>query len=605
MKGLVRQKSPPQWPATTTALVAFLALLWLPSAVYGFINNNNNNMNNIPPSSRPQIRQFSPTSLSAVPEIEKWRILNNGSVQGTVKKHPSIPDGDIITTSPLKAPNAVGRRMTVVTGSGSKYKLLDPLETPGQQKKTKGGTVTVNKPFSMARKLPSIQLSALPKNVPILDDWKLLDNDSVQGSVFNHPTIPDGQIVNTSTLQNPKQAAQTRVVTTVTGSKYKLGVKEMNGAEKAAPSANDTGGSSSSSSSSSIGGGFGLFNLGGTSTEEKDAPTAAETATSSSASDGALSPRELRNKRVQAQRDYGLTGESIGTDTKYLLAGSPIKSTSGKSLIFRAYTSDDNGLPVGDVEKDAITIKLSSNNVAIEREAGNYRAISKGGMTRGKFVSLLEYLNADEMNSSSGRSTKQCALVMERGVEDLKTYLSRSRDAGGLSGKELRDAAAAAAQCVQAAHQSGLVWTDLKTENFVVTRTGDFKGIDLESAIPVGGNPVDYSPEACPPEFAQAFLDGDGPYFSLQTSYDIWSLGMMFYELGSGRGYFDGKTPIQITRELAQMKNMEVDADIEMDGRFRSLVKSCLQVNPNKRPAVAQILLHPYFITTGFGPFSF
>jgi serine/threonine protein kinase len=116
---------------------------------------------------------------------------------------------------------------------------------------------------------------------------------------------------------------------------------------------------------------------------------------------------------------------------------------------------------------------------------------------------------------------------------------------------------------------------------------------------------VDYSPEACPPEFAQAFLDGDGPYFALQTSYDIWSLGMMFYEIGAGRGYFDGKTPIQITRELAQMEKMEIDSDIDMDGRFRSLVKSCLQVDPKKRPSIAQVLLHPYFLTTGVGPFGF
>lgn len=578
-----------------------LALLFLPSLVVSFSNNapgRSRILQFSPISSgdvsttqsilarRQQQQQQSSTRLRAIPEIEKWRILNNGSVQGTVKKHPSIPDGDIITTSPLKAPNAVGRRMIVVTGSGSKYKLLDPLETP-----KKGGTKTVNKRLSTARKSPSIPISQA--NVPILDDWELLDNNSVQGFVFNHPTIPDGQIINTSTLKNPKLASQSKIVSTVSGSKYKLGEPEFSSVEAAG----------SGTSSSSTSGGFGLFSFGSSAPTKREGQATSQTTTGSTSS--TLSPQVLRNMRAKAQRDYGLNGESIGQDVKYLLAGSPIKSTSGKSLIYRAYRADEYGLPVGDVENDAITVKISSNNEAIEREANNYRAIANTGLTRGKFVTLLEYLSADEMNSSSGRSKKQCALVMERGEEDLKTYLSRYRDSGSLSGKELRDAAVTAAQCVQAAHDSGLVWTDLKTENFVVMRNGGFLGIDLESAMPVNGSPVDYSPEACPPEFARAFLDGDGPYFTLQTNYDIWSLGMLFYELGTGGGYFDGKTPIQITRELAQMEKFEIDPSVSMDGRFKSLVESCLQVNPTKRPSIAQILLHPYFLTTGVGPFSF
>lgn len=210
------------------------------------------------------------------------------------------------------------------------------------------------------------------------------------------------------------------------------------------------------------------------------------------------------------------------------------------------------------------------------------------------------------MNSNSNRSKKQCALVMERGSEDLKTYLANKRAGGGLSGKELREACSAAAQCIQAAHNSRLVWTDMKTENFVVTQSGEFKGIDLESAMPINGNPVDYSPEACPPEFAKAFLEGEGPYFTLQPNYDIWSFGMMCYEMASGSGYFDNKSPIQITRALSNMEEFVIPdtADIE-DGRMRSLIEDCLQVDPKKRPSIAQVLVHPYFLTTGIGPFSF
>jgi serine/threonine protein kinase len=189
---------------------------------------------------------------------------------------------------------------------------------------------------------------------------------------------------------------------------------------------------------------------------------------------------------------------------------------------------------------------------------------------------------------------------MERGVVDLKRYIAMN---GKLEGKELRDAAAAAVQCIQAVHGSGLVWTDLKTENFVVTGTGQFKGIDLESAMPVKDNPVDYSPEGTPPEFARAFLSGEGPYFVLQYNYDIWSIGMLLFELATGKGYFDGKTPLQITRLLRDGPSIDVSAIA--DEKLRDLVTKCLQLDPLKRPSILQVTLHPYFLSSGLGPFSF
>ena len=88
---------------------------------------------------------------------------------------------------------------------------------------------------------------------------------------------------------------------------------------------------------------------------------------------------------------------------------------------------------------------------------------------------------------------------------DVESFL----EGRGLRGKAMSNAAVSAAQCIQSMHSSKLVWTDLKCENFVVPHDSahlvGMKGIDLESAIPFGANPVDYSPKACPPEFAKAY----------------------------------------------------------------------------------------------------
>jgi len=207
--------------------------------------------------------------------------------------------------------------------------------------------------------------------------------------------------------------------------------------------------------------------------------------------------------------------------------------------------------------------------------------------------------------------------VIESGAMDLKELMAKGGEVG-LEGRGMRDAAASAAQCIQTMHSSGLVWTDLKADNsVVVVGEGDedasyggggglpgVKGIDLESAIQHKRNPIDFSPEACPPEFAKSFVAGEGEFFILEYNYDLWSLGMMLYELSTGRSYFKGRTPAQITR-LLMAEDFEADVRPIEDKLLRDLVESCLDRRPKKRPNINQVLLHPYFITSGFGPFGF
>ena len=378
--------------------------------------------------------------------------------------------------------------------------------------------------------------------LPIIDEWKVLTNGRVVGTVQNHPSIPDGDIITTSPIQRPEAAARRKVVNTISGSKYLLG----------------------------------------TPLAKKDKDNSNRT----------IPIQELQRKARQA---FDLSTDVVGDDKRqYLLSGKASRSTSGKSFIYKAFLADEDGLPKG----DPWTVKLSNNWEAIEREADNYAKITKAGLWRGQFVSLIDFLPTASVVTKKFRN--QSALVMERGVTDLKRYISVN---GPLQGKELRDAASAAAQCIQAIHGSGLVWTDMKSENFVVTSTGEFKGIDLESAMAVKDNPVDYSPEGTPPEFARAFLAGDGPYFVLQYNYDIWSLGMIFYEMAVGKGYFQGKTPVVITKMLRD--GPEIDLSAVPDRQLRDLIGKCLQLDPRKRPGILQILLHPYFLSTGLGPISF
>jgi len=407
--------------------------------------------------------------------------------------------------------------------------------------------------------------------VPLVEDWSITFRRDLSGTVFNHPDpdIDDGDDITTSTLETDKaNCKQGATVVTVSGSKYRLGSPK--------------GGSKNKNNVASP-------------TKEK----------------AKTGPFNFLNKKDGDESKIKLSGKTIG-DGKYVLEGKPRKSTSGKSQICRAYRSSDplssSPEPIG----RPLIAKISSNTESLARENKNYKKVTSG-LFQGRFVEKIDYL------PKAGPDFKaQSVLVLEEGAMDLKEMLARLGQDVGLEGRGMRDVAASAAQCIQAMHSSGLVWTDLKSENFVVVLGANgkdgsdlgngglpgVKAIDLESACPHKRNPIDFSPEACPPEFAKEFVKGDGEFFILDYNYDIWSFGMMMYELSTGTGYFKRTTPAQITRLLMQ-DDFEVDVSAIKDKLLRDLVKSCLDKRPSKRPNINQVLLHPYFITTGIGPFGF
>jgi len=487
------------------------------------------------------------------------------------------------------------------------------------------------------------------QELPTLNEWRILSNGRVVGSVLNHTVFTNGDVVTTSAITHPENAADGRVVTTYSGSQYRLGTRlggwkalvgTIGGGEELhlsdvahgmpdimhlpdvnirdmlahlpTKSRSSAPGLDTSGTDEAAAGAPAKAPAkrakderddSGTSTtaksnEETKAHQQQKQRKSESKSKQSKEPT-LRERKRAAKVAYDLTGQTAGPKGRYLISGKPFRTTSGKSLIYSAYESNADGLPT----EDLLALKVSTNCAALTREASNYDRIVGGGYGS-RFVTKHDFLI--KWNGPTFGSTA-CALVLEAGRQDLKSVMA-ARGSKGLDGPAMRDAAYAAALCVQAMHSVGLVWTDLKPENFIVTTNSighgsdgleGVKGIDLESAIPVGENPVDYSPEACPPEFAESFHNGEALDHVLDYTYDIWSLGMLLYELSTGRSYFETETPDEITQILSNDFRADVRA-VERN-RLRNLIGKCLQRDPKKRPRIAEVLFHPYFLTTGMG----
>lgn len=78
----------------------------------------------------------------------------------------------------------------------------------------------------------------------------------------------------------------------------------------------------------------------------------------------------------------------------------------------------------------------------------------------------------------------------------------------------------------------------------------------------------------------------------------------MLYEISTGRPYFGDKTPSTVTKLLCA-DSFEADVTEVSDSKLRDLISKLLVLDPKERLDITGYLLHPYFITTGFGPYSF
>lgn len=74
-------------------------------------------------------------------------------------------------------------------------------------------------------------------------------------------------------------------------------------------------------------------------------------------------------------------------------------------------------------------------------------------------------------------------------------------------------------------------------------------------------------------------------------SVDIWTIGVLTYELLEGKEPFKESTPL---RTYEKMKQMIYPFRQTSDSKVQQFISACLQFDPKKRPTSSELLVHPY-----------
>ena len=167
----------------------------------------------------------------------------------------------------------------------------------------------------------------------------------------------------------------------------------------------------------------------------------------------------------------------------------------------------------------------------------------------------------------------------------LKTYIEKK---GQLSFKESASIAIQVARGIESAHNKNIIHRDIKPQNIIISTEGKVKVTDFGIAKATSSNTISSDVMgsvhyASPEQARNGFVDGRS---------DIYSLGIVMFEMVTGRVPFDGETTVAVAlqhlqEEIARPSKYAPDLPIS----FEKIILKCTQKTPDRRYQTIEDLL--------------
>ena len=239
----------------------------------------------------------------------------------------------------------------------------------------------------------------------------------------------------------------------------------------------------------------------------------------------------------------------------------------GKGGMGKVYKANDTKIN----EKIALKLikpEISSDKKTIERFSNEL-----------KFARKIRHNNVCQMfDLNEEEGSHYITMEYVRG-EDLKRLI---RKMGQLSVGQVIPIAKQVCEGLAEAHRLGVIHRDLKPQNIMVDEEGNARIMDFGIARSITGKGITGAgvmigtPEYMSPE--------QGEVKEVDQRSDIYSLGVILYEMVTGRVPFEGETPVGIAmKHKSEMPKHPKELNAQIPDDLNLVILKCLEKDKEKR----------------------